>query len=580
MAEPARELEQAPAPQEAPKQDAPASLNEALAGQPSPETPETLREHEARKAEEGMAKLNEMGKNMNLEAEHGAQEFKQSTESWWGRVKGFFKKEKAPAQDESAIMLELEKSNAVYAEFKRKYDEILASGDEKGLKAIERDLSQTFDVLAKEVAAEGASDGKAMRKALKTGEVPMSETGAKLNDVTRRLQEVRSRLGGGSAPEAPSEEAPETPAQEPAAAAKAEKAPDDPDRAKLLASFKGTPVEGMVDAYLKEKNAVGTSDRFGEIVGAGIGMRRLGGVDQATVTTRYADGTERVLTSSGRELAILPGGLMKDVEAATPAEAPKQAEEGPGEEIFNEAEKAELNAGAEKLREEMRDKRMMEGVVSGETEAKEPPAEKPAEASVVVEAPPAPVIKTSEMAPTAAGEIETPTKLVTMKTSEDAPTASGEIGGEHEVEEDMIEKEEPANAPEPPKSPREVYPDLPTPAPGSRPPGVPETAPSAPTPETPPQAPEPEKKEHAEDKIEGAMDKVAKALIASTDAPKTLGSKVGRMPADEFLTMFEQASAVTAAEASELKERFKTDPEEFDALRKKLAQAVKKAVRG
>ncbi|MEK7545442.1 MAG: hypothetical protein AAB554_00020 [Patescibacteria group bacterium] len=426
---PVPEAEQPPAPaQEAAR---PPSFNEALTGVPTPETPRgpgSLREKETRLEQEGMAKLNEMGKNLNVQAEASAQEFGEKTKSWWNRAKGIFKKKEAEAvKGEAEILSEIEKADAVFAEFRKKAAEIMASGDADGLRMLERSLSKSYDELAPKVAAEVAAEASAMKRALKTGEMPpITEAGAKLNYVAKRLSEVRGRMSGGAAPApeaAPARPAAEQPKGQPAEAPKAEAAPEIDGRESLLKGralndgttvkgFEGTPAAAMVDTYIERTKQVGTTDRHGEIVGVGIGSRKTrDGSSEGAVTTKYDDGKERVETSSGRELIGMPGGLMKDVKPQA------QIVEEP---FFNEAERAELKeAETQMLAEESMDAR-------GEFEVK-PAAESAAEAAGV----------------TVSADYAKDIERATPKTPESASEVSGEIETRPEASESAAPAEEP-----------------------------------------------------------------------------------------------------------------------------------------
>lgn len=139
--------------------------------------------------------LNAMGKDLDLQAERGAEQFKDDTKGWWDRAKGFFKKAE-PAKGEEEILKELEKADAVYADFKKKYEAIIASGDAESLRGMESSLSQAYEQLAPQVAAEKGAG--------------MTEAGAKLNDVTRRLTEVRAKLKDAPPASAVAQEAPAT----------------------------------------------------------------------------------------------------------------------------------------------------------------------------------------------------------------------------------------------------------------------------------------------------------------------------------------------------------------------------------
>ena len=201
-----------------------------------------------------------------------------------------------------------------------------------------------------------------------------------------------------------------------------------------------------------------------------------------------------------------------------------------------------------------------EGVVSGETETKEAPAEPAREPSVIT-------------AP------EAPMRVI---TSEQSPTAHGTIGGEPETPAISVEPGDIIETiPAPIPSPRDVYPNLPEPAPDSRPPGVPESLPA----ETPVEEPEPapEKKESAFDKLEAKLDDAAAEIMKMPEAaesPKTFPTKIAKLPADKFLEAFKAVGAVSEGEAKDLAEQFKLDSEGFDALRKKLSLAVRKKLKG
>lgn len=203
MSEPEEELPPAPA-QEAPRQATQEDPLKKDFGEGGLEAAEKALELA------GMEKVNEMGKNLSQRAEASTQEFSQETKSLWGRVKErLFKKKDGGAQEtppsaskgEAEILREIEKSDAVFREFRKKAAEIMISGDEDGLRMLERSLSKTYDELAPQVAAEGAAEAAAMKKALKTGEMPqITETGARLNYVAKRLADVRGRLSGEAAP--------------------------------------------------------------------------------------------------------------------------------------------------------------------------------------------------------------------------------------------------------------------------------------------------------------------------------------------------------------------------------------------
>lgn len=378
-----------PAPQEAapnvPSPTGPMSLNEALTGK---EAPISAAERERRSLEEGMAKLNELGKGFRSEAEIATQKFGQETTSWWSRIKGMFarKKDGEPgtvpeaspekiAKAEEAIAKEVEKADAAYAAFKAKYEEIMASGDAAGLKSLERSLSDAYDELAPKVAAEGAKEAKAMRKALKTGELPeASAAGAKLNDVNRRLEDVRARLGGATPEQIAAARAPKPgpaatevpietamPTAEPLAAEARAKRPKAPPEAppvgaptpvevqkmreaeELRMRAKGTQGERMVDAYLALKDL--EADQFGEIIGTGFNPRK------GEIRVNYADGSAVYRFASGLMLRSVPGALQP--------------------EKLTEADFAEQKKPA--------------GVVSGEVKSKEPaPEPKKEEESVIV----------------------------------------------------------------------------------------------------------------------------------------------------------------------------------------------------
>lgn len=544
-------------PEAAPQERAPEPTAQEAPPQPAKQEP-GLRGLEQRQFEEGEKILKEKWKELDLQAEPEAQKFKEETKSLWSRAKErlFGKKEgteAAPVKGEEEILKEIEKADAVYAEFKKKYGEVMASGDETALRGMESSLSQAYEQLAPQVAAEGAAESKQWKKALKTGEQPpMTEAGAKLNEVTRRLAEVRGRLNGAPAPAEAAPSAAEAPAAGPAQAEKdldeaiargvaefeaeqavAAAAPKG-EREELAEKIKGSPGEKMLDDYLAIRGL--TSDRFGEIVGTAFDPRK------GEIRVNYQDGSSLRKYASGRTLRVFPGGKVEEVAPEAPKKPEAQIVEEPAaeEEIFTEEEKAQLReAGAQTLAESQMGGR-------GEIEEK-------------------PYAVTSEQSPVAAGEIENKTVLQKIKTSEESPTASGEIGGE------------PA-APLPP-SPKEVYPGLPEPVPGSVPPGVPETAPA----ETPPAEEEaPEKLDMAflVDRVDAAVPKVAKALAAGAEAPKTLASKIGRMPAGDLLAVFKQAGEISDADQEELREMFRTEPEALEALRKKLAQAIRKQMRG
>ncbi len=473
--------------------------------------------------EGGTEKLNELGRNLNLQAEASAQEFGQETKSWWGRAKErlFGKKEASTpeaAKGEEEIMKEVEKADAAYAAFKAKYAEVMASGDEAGLRSLERSLSAAYEQLAPEVAAEGAADGSAMKRALKTGEMPqVTVAGAKLNDVARRLTEVRGRLNGAPAPEAA-----ETPVPTPEAPAK----PEDPDAAEreaLLRKAAGKPGEKLVDEFLKmrklETDANGTIVRttFNEVKGE--------------IRVNYDDGGEMRIYASGLRLRVQPGGKVEELKP--PAQIVEEPEAP--EETFTEEEKAELRAGAEVMR--------GQAPVSGEIEAKASATEAPADTPSVIVEPEALKMK--------------------VMTSSESPTASGEIGGELEVEDDQIIESAPA-APE-------AADDLEF-IPAPKPPEAPAAAEAA-----------PEKKESPFDRLAAGMDAAAAEALKMPEAaesPKTFATKVGKLPADKFLELFKGAGTIDEGAAKDLAEQFKLDAEGFNDLRKRLSAAVKKRQKG
>ncbi len=461
---------------------------------------ESIGEKEERLAEEGMARVNELGKNLDLQAEAGAKEFKEETKSVWSRMKErlFKKKDGGPVKGEAEILAEIEKADAVFANFRKEMARIMAHGGEAELRALEGSLSAAYDQLAPKVAAEGAEESAAMKKALKTGEMPqVTETGAKLNYINKRLADVREKLAGGkfgstealaaanaaaqeqAAAEAPAPTA-EAPQEAPAPKAEAPEAKPSPearlaaDREFLLKGGKlkdgtvvkgaeGLPGERMIDDYLKVRDL--DADSYGEIVGKSFDPVK------GEIRLTYEDGGQLRSYASGMKLRVHPGGKVEEinarkeriaemgarVDAAMAAEDAAAKEEGgeenpiqltpemrtaPAEEtVFTDAEKAELAKDAqEALRGQL--------PASGEIEAKEasaPAAE--AEPSVVLapEVQPMKIVRSSET-PVASGEIENETVLQKTKTSEDAPTAAGEI----EVEDAQIISEAPAVEAAPP----------------------------------------------------------------------------------------------------------------------------------
>jgi len=552
---PGPEMEQPPTPAPAPERQGPASLNEVLTGVPTPEAPrepESLREKEDRMAREGMAKLNEMGKAMNAQAESGTQEFEEKTKSWWDRAKGMFKKETSPAavKGEAEVLKEIEKADAVYAEFKKKYDAVMASGDEAGLRGMEASLSQAYDQLAQKASAEGAAESKQWKKALKTGEEPqMTETGAKLNDVTRRLQEVRGRLNGNAPkPEAaapvaaPKPEPAPAPAEAPAAAAPEATSPD---REALMKASEGKPGAKMVDEYLALRDR--KSDEYGTVVATSFDPVK------GEIRVKYEDGSQFRKYSTGMMLRVHVGGKVEEIRPTKTAETVVEPEPAAAPEEGSDENPIELTENMKKP----------QGVVSGEVEIRPEPEAKPDEPSVVV-SPEATAMemKTSEQAQTASGEITNETKLVTEKNSSESPTASGEIGGGETAEAPQEDAAEATAGPESisvePGDDLEVMP-----------------APEA--------APEPEKKESGFDKLETGMDAAAEALLKmpeASESPKTFPTKVAKLPADKFLEAFTSTGALDGEEAKHLAEQFKLEAEEFNELRKKLSAAVRKKMKG
>ncbi|HJV33400.1 MAG TPA: hypothetical protein VJ694_05220 [Patescibacteria group bacterium] len=663
---------------------------------------ESIGEKEARLAKEGTEKLNELGKNLNLQAEAGAQEFEQQTKSWWGRAKErlFRKKEEgatqtetpAVAKGEAEILGEIEKADAVFAEFRKKAGEIMASGDEAGLRMLERSLSKSYEDLAPQVAAEGAAEAKAMKKALKTGEMPqITETGAKLNYVAQQLMEVRGRLGGAQAkpeaaamavPEAPprkpqaeiveeaqpadeeelfteaekaqlaadaaklgapaEEAAPKEPAPrvpslneiltgrpdaEPAveqaasveAAAEAPKKPDADaaDRELLAKASAGKPGEKLVDEYLKLRAA--KSDSYGAIVGHSFDPIK------GEIRLKYEDGGQFRKYANGLMLRVHPGGQVEEIpepsrrkaemaervdaamkaqdraEMAARVDAAMEAEDAAaGGEI--ELEEADIERAEAENQQESREERekvlerarsIAEGFLKSKDAAfsvdikdlrvtPDDPSKSPYDVRALF-------IKhsgdrrmnwTQEVALDPA-KVEAELENVVSKVYDEKMAAEA-AGGETETPTLSVEPGPDLEmSPAPVKSPREVYPNLPEPAPGSRPPGVPE----APAVEKPAEAPAekpaatPEAPESAFGKLEAKLDDAAAELLKMPEAaesPKTFPTKVGKLPADKFLEAFKAAGAVDAQGAKDFAERFKMDSEGFNALRKKLAQTVRK----
>ncbi|GEM_PF-4745083 len=521
-------------------------------------------------AAEKAAEMRGLGKEMEEKAEAETGKFEEETKSFWGRVKGrlFRKKEgeaEAPVKGEAEILAEIEKADAVFANFRQEMARIMASGGEAELRALEGSLSAAYDQLAPQVAAEGAGEADAMKRALKTGKMPqMTETGAKLNYVAKGLAEVRAKLNGGAAPEAPArkpepaaaempaprnetpapQEAPqEAPAEASQPTVETVEAPapveTSPDRELLLKQSAGKPGEKLVDEYLKLKD-VG-SDAFGVIVGKSFDPIK------GEIRLKYEDGGQLRTYASGMKLRIHPGGRVEELKDAPAAAATPEAPPEEGTEESPILLTPEMKTAS------------VEGVVSGETESRPEPAPVAEEPSVIVEAPKPSVMKTSEQSPVASGEIEAP-------------------------------------KPPKPKTPQEDYPNLPKPLPGSRPPGVPQpmpepvpesvetpSAPEAPAPPAETPKPASEKKEFPMDKLEAAASEIAEKLLPAakaSDAPKTYGSKVvGKMPAAEFLKLFTDAGKITAEEAGALAEEFKTDPESLNAARKKTVAALNKLAR-
>jgi hypothetical protein len=245
MAAEASQLQPEAAPQETPKE---APAQETPAPEPAPE-------HWTKKPFEGgslgaaedLAELRGMGNVMGEKASEETQKFDEETKSWWGRAKGrlFRKKEGTPqaeltpaaAKGEAEILMEIEKADATFANFRKEMAQIMASGDEAQLRVLEGNLQRASDQLMEEVGEEGKKMSNEERKAWKQaldgkGQPEMSKTGAQLNYVTKRLADVRAKLNGGTpvkaeAPAAAS--APETPAEQPAPAPEATQAEKDLD---------------------------------------------------------------------------------------------------------------------------------------------------------------------------------------------------------------------------------------------------------------------------------------------------------------------------------------------------------------
>lgn len=409
---PGPEAEQPPAPAPAQETPKPSSLNEVLTGAPAPVSPESLRETETRLAQEGMAKVNEMGKNLNLQAEAGAQEFKQETKSVWERIKGRFSKkegaEAAPVKGETEILQEIEKADATFREFRNEMARIMAHGGESDLRVLESNLSAAYEQLAPQVATEGAAESKAMKKALKTGEMPQAtETGTKLNYVAKRLADVRAKLASGATGSAEAlaaanaayqeQASAPAPAESPtpvAEAPQAETAPAEPkkvetkadrDRSELEKASVGRPGAKLVDEYLKVRDI--KSDKYGNIAARAFDPVK------GEIRLTYEDGSQLRRYATGLTLRILPGGKVEEVKPE--AQIVEEAESE--EEIFDAAEKARLIAEGDKARriaemgkrvdaamEAEDEAAASEGVTSGVTESKPEPAAAAQEESVIV----------------------------------------------------------------------------------------------------------------------------------------------------------------------------------------------------
>jgi len=455
------ETERPPA-QETPKP--PASLNEALTGAPAPRSPESLRETEARSAQEGMAKLNEMGKNLNLQAEAGAQEFKQETKSVWERIKGRFSRkggaEAAPVKGDAEILMEIEKADSTFREFRKEMARIMAHGGEAELRVLERNLSAAYDELAPKVAEEGEKDPKAMKQALKDQESPQAtETGAKLNYVTKRLADVRAKLAGEGATGSTEQLAAANAAYEKQAAAESKA---DRDRSELEKASAGKPGEKMVAEYLAVRDL--KADKYGPIAARAFDPIK------GEIRLTYEDGSQLRRYASGQVLRVLPGGKIEEVkpeaqivedaepaeetgteEDAEPAEeaGPEEVTE-PEEEIFNEEEKARLLAEPEKTRRIAEMGQRVDAAMAAEDEAaamqavggleKDAAAEKMAERQRQWDADKAEHERQRNEKLAAAAK----RKAMGMKTSEDARTASGEIDTEPAAPEERTETPEAA----------------------------------------------------------------------------------------------------------------------------------------
>lgn len=222
MADPARKMEEAPAPQEAPKSKGSWGA-EGL----------SLAESEQKGFEAGHEALT--GKKMELDkqVEDASSSFKASTTSWWQKTKTAFGKAKSWVRGEEEIRKLDEHIASLKASYQKKAEtvvapdniidlaaerakregappteaqpadvagedalnEALASGEEK-LKHKETLLSAEYDRLAAEVAHEGASEKKVQKWAMKEGLNigPTSEASQRLNQVYKELQAERAEM--------------------------------------------------------------------------------------------------------------------------------------------------------------------------------------------------------------------------------------------------------------------------------------------------------------------------------------------------------------------------------------------------
>lgn len=520
MADPARKME-ASAPQEAPKQETPGPK-----GQWSPEGL-SLGEMEKQGAEKGREML--AGKKLELDKQVDAESssFKEKTASWWQKTKSAFSKAKSWVRNEEEIRKLDEHVASLKAGYQKKAEaavapeplpdnvidlqaerakrqapaeakfpvDMPADGGEQVQEAIdagaaetdaeieaaggleawktkqlqqkEAALSAEYERLADVVAGEGAGESEEWKKALKSGGTYVPETspaGKKLNETYAELLRVRAELKNPkSAAEATEAAAPERPAP-----AEAEPGPGDVRYEAQKLAGEAQAFAQTIDPELRVEATTADVQPEGADKPRSMRVLRVSHQKYPEVTWVVPLGgrtPKDVLDQTEASLSKVYAQKMRKVAERLQtgkAEPQAAAEE---EEPFNAEELAVLKAGGEKLAQEARIARMGDRVDAAMS------AEDEAEAMKAVDslsAEDAKVIVSED----AAGPSETPAEkkqaASTTKNSEMSSTASGVIGG---------------------KTPRDFYPDLPVPVPGSLPPGVPDGSRPNPEPGKPTDAP-------------------------------------------------------------------------------------------